>query len=215
MKVSSIKLKIFFLIVNILFFGFGFSRRIPLRGIVEGFYGTPWTFEDRADLIKFCGEKKLNSYIYAPKDDPYHRNKWREQYPKDKIQELKNLIRLANEYKVKFIFAVSPGLDLNFIGEKANKDFDSLMTKLNSIYNIGCRDFAVFFDDIKAGKDSGKNQANFLNKLQETLNSKYSDINRLITVPTDYTLYSMIDKEGNIRQYTKDFSSGLIFLIFL
>ena len=48
---------------------------IELRGIVEGFYGTPWTFEDRADLIRFSYHNNLNSYIYAPKDDPYHRAK--------------------------------------------------------------------------------------------------------------------------------------------
>ena len=44
---------------------------IQLRGIVEGFYGTPWTYEDRADLINFCGQQNLNAYIYAPKDDPF------------------------------------------------------------------------------------------------------------------------------------------------
>jgi hyaluronoglucosaminidase len=43
---------------------------ILLRGIVEGFYGTPWNFDIRADLIRFCGEYNLNAYIYAPKDDP-------------------------------------------------------------------------------------------------------------------------------------------------
>ena len=46
---------------------------IPLRGVVEGFYGTPWTFQDRADIIDFCRRNNLNSYVYAPKDDPYHR----------------------------------------------------------------------------------------------------------------------------------------------
>jgi len=196
-----------FLIAN--FMALCFSSTIPLRGIVEGFYGTPWTFEDRADLIKFSGNHSLNAYIYAPKDDPYHRDKWREPYPEAKIQELKNLITIANVNNVRFIFAVSPGLDLNFIGEKANKDFNILMTKLDSIYEIGCRDFAIFFDDISAGLNSGRNQANFLNKLQEALNAKYSDINPLITVPTEYWCTAMIDEEGNIKEYTKDFSNIL------
>ena len=103
---------------------------IPLRGIVEGFYGTPWTFEDRADLIKFSGKNKLNAYIYAPKDDPYHRDKWRLPYPEDKIEELKNLVKLSIENKVRFIFAVSPGLDLNFDGEQAEEDFNTLFNKV-------------------------------------------------------------------------------------
>ena len=79
------------------------STPILLRGIVEGFYGTPWNFDIRADLLKFCGEYNLNAYIYAPKDDPYHRSKWREPYPEEKIIELKNLVNIAIENNVHFI----------------------------------------------------------------------------------------------------------------
>ena len=181
------------------------SSPIPLRGIVEGFYGTVWTVEDRADLIKFCGKNNLNAYIYAPKDDPYHRDKWREPYPEDKIKDLKNLIKVSEENEVRFIFAVSPGLDLNYDGDDADNDFDALMTKLDSLYEIGCKDFAIFFDDIDVGNDDGKNQANFLNKLQDELDKKYPDINPLITVPTQYSRLNMIDGAGNVKRYTIDF----------
>ena len=201
------KILYFLLIINSI--NLIISSPIELRGIVEGFYGTPWTFEDRADLIKFSGKYKLNAYIYAPKDDSYHRDKWREPYPEDKIKELKDLITISKENNVKFIFAVSPGLDLNYYGQKGEEDFNTLMEKLNSIYEIGGRDFAIFFDDINADSNSGKNQANFLNKLYEELNSKYSDINSLITVPTEYWYDSMIDGDGNIKQYTKDFTKIL------
>ena len=193
------------LIINYLSLYIFSSDPIPLRGIVEGFYGTPWSFEDRADLIKFSGKHKLNAYIYAPKDDPYHREKWREPYPEDKIKDLKNLISIGEQNKVRFIFAVSPGLDLNYYEEKGEEDFNTLMAKLDSLYEIGCRDFAIFFDDINAGNDDGANQAKFLNKLQEELDKKYEEINPLITVPTEYWRTSMIDKDGNVKKYTKDF----------
>ena len=45
---------------------------LPSRGVVEGFYGTPWSHEVRMSLIDFYGRFKLNTYIYGPKDDPYH-----------------------------------------------------------------------------------------------------------------------------------------------
>ena len=93
---------------------------IPLRGVVEGFYGTPWTFKDRADIIDFCRQNNLNSYVYAPKDDPYHREKWRKPYPADKLAEMKNLVAVAKKNNVRFIFAVSPGLDLNYKGSKGD-----------------------------------------------------------------------------------------------
>ena len=181
---------------------------ILLRGIVEGFYGTPWNFDIRADLLKFCGEYNLNSYIYAPKDDPYHRDKWREPYPDDKIKELKNLVDIALQNNVHFIFAVSPGLDLHYEGEKGEEDFQFMLNKLDSMYNIGIRDFAIFFDDL-SGEQSGSNQANFLNKLQNSLDKKYKDVYPLITVPTQYTRNWMIDEDGNIRKYTLEFSSIL------
>jgi hyaluronoglucosaminidase len=47
---------------------------INFRGIVEGFYGQPWSFDDRIELLRYFGKNiKLNTYIYGPKDDPYHR----------------------------------------------------------------------------------------------------------------------------------------------
>ena len=195
------------LIINILILSI--DTQIQLRGIVEGFYGTPWTFEDRADLIKFSHEVNFNAYIYAPKDDPYHREQWRNPYPDEKIEELKNLIALSIENNIHFIFAVSPGIDLNFYGDKGKEDFNKLLIKLNSLYEKGCRDFAIFFDDIKIKSDSGINQAFFLNKLQETLDAKYPDINPIITVPTQYWRIGMFDKKGKLKQYTRDFVNNL------
>ncbi len=46
---------------------------MPIRGSIEGFYGPPWSHEDRLSQLEFYGDNKLNTYIYAPKDDPYHR----------------------------------------------------------------------------------------------------------------------------------------------
>lgn len=43
------------------------------RGIVEGFYGFPYTIETRLELLEFCKRYKMNAYIYGPKSDPYHR----------------------------------------------------------------------------------------------------------------------------------------------
>ena len=45
---------------------------LPNRGVVEGFYGTPWSHEVRLSLIDFYGKFKMNSYLYGPKDDHYH-----------------------------------------------------------------------------------------------------------------------------------------------
>ncbi|MBO5750979.1 MAG: beta-N-acetylglucosaminidase domain-containing protein [Kiritimatiellae bacterium] len=57
------------------------SPDIPLRGVVEGFYGRPWGTDGRYDLIQFMGKYKMNCFIYGPKDDPYHLSRWKEPYP--------------------------------------------------------------------------------------------------------------------------------------
>lgn len=198
-----------------IFFGGGTTALaipIPLRGVVEGFYGTPWTFEDRADIIDFCRQNNLNSYVYAPKDDPYHRNKWREPYPADKLAELKQLVAVARENNVRFIFAVSPGLDLNYKGGKGDEDFRKLIRKLDTMYQVGVRDFAIFFDDLKDDEgrhnENGKHQAEFLNRVQKNLREHYKDVAPLIMVPTEYYYEDMV-KGDKVKPYTRDLAENL------
>ena len=83
-----------------------------------------------------------------------------------------------------------------------------MLTKIDAMYNIGIKYFAIFFDDL-VEEQSGKNHANFLNRIQQVLEQKYLDVYPLITVPTEYTRNRMIDEDGNIKTYTKEFSTLL------
>ena len=177
------------------------AEPIPIRGVVEGFYGTPWTQDNRIDMLNFCGSHGLNAYIYAPKDDPYHRAKWREPYPQDKLNDLAELIRKAESNNVKFIFAVSPGLDLDYSSEDEQ---NAMIAKLTAMYKLGVRDFAIFFDDIE-NLDGGA-QAQFLNIIQEKFVNTHEDISPLITVPTEYYRRKMIDDNG-CKPYTVNFAN--------
>ena len=51
------------------------------RGYIEGFYGNPWTFENRKMMLELLSSYGMNTHDYAPKDDHYHRDKWEELYP--------------------------------------------------------------------------------------------------------------------------------------
>ena len=182
------------------------SGAIPVRGIVEGFYGTPWTQKDRLSTLEFMHEHNLNLYIYAPKDDPYHREKWREPYPAKEMQRLQELIQTARQNNVEFVFAISPGLDMRFEGADGEADLTALITKFNSLYRAGVRQFAIFFDDIR-NKDA-QQQANVLNEVNRSFIHKRADVKPLFTVPTEYFSLDMMTKKG-IKKYTKDFSSRL------
>lgn len=156
---------------------------VSQRGVVEGFYGNPWSHTDRLRQFDFYGKNKLNVYIYGPKDDPYHREFWRKEYPEDKAREIAQLAEVASRNKVHFVWAMHPGQDIQWNEE----DRISSLNKLESMYKLGVRAFAVFFDDI-SGKEQSKadGQADYLNFLQKEFVEKHHDVAPLIMCPTEY-----------------------------
>ena len=75
---------------------------VPYRGVVEGFYGTPWSHQARLSQIAFYARHKMNVYIYGPKDDPWHRDKWREPYPEAEAKRISELATYARSLGVNF-----------------------------------------------------------------------------------------------------------------
>lgn len=156
---------------------------IAFRGVVEGFYGTPWSMEDRAEQLRFYGKYKLNTYIYGPKDDPYHRSpNWRDPYPRKEAEAIKRLVEVANESGVDFVWAIHPGQDIRWTDE----DRDNLLRKFESMYDLGVRAFAVFFDDISGEGTNPERQAALLNYIDEYFVKKKGDVIPLLMCPTDY-----------------------------
>ena len=84
------------------------------RGIVEGFYGTPWSHDDRMWWVDRLGDWGMNRYVHAPKDDPYHRDRWREPYPAQAQREFRELIERGRQRGVDVGFAFSPGLSIEY-----------------------------------------------------------------------------------------------------
>lgn len=156
---------------------------LKYRGVVEGFYGTPWSHKVRLSLIDFYGRHKMNNYIYGPKDDPYHSSpNWRLPYPADQAQQIKELIEACDRNRVTFIWAIHPGQDIKWNEE----DYQKLLGKLNAMYDLGVRGFSIFFDDIQGeGTDSNK-QAELLNRLTEEFVKAKGDVTNIMVCPTDY-----------------------------
>ena len=153
------------------------------RGVVEGFYGNPWSHVDRLRQFDFYGKNKLNVYIYGPKDDPYHRNQWREPYPEKEAQLISELAKAAAQNKVDFVWAMHPGGDIQW----TEADLNSSVQKLEWMYDLGVRAFAIFFDDIFGAEQSkGAKQAEYMNALNREFVQKHSDVAPLILCPTQY-----------------------------
>ncbi|WOD42816.1 beta-N-acetylglucosaminidase [Hwangdonia lutea] len=156
---------------------------VAARGTVEGFYGTPWSFKHRMRQIDFYGENKLNTYIYGPKDDPYHSSpNWRKPYPEKEAIQLKKLIDRAALNHVDFVWAIHPGKDIKW----HNEDRKALLHKFELMYDLGVRAYAVFFDDISGEGTNPKQQAELLNFLHAEFIKKKTDVKPLIMCPTEY-----------------------------
>lgn len=72
----------------------------------------------------------MDSYLYAPKDDYKHRAYWREQYTVEEADHLSSLISAAKENNIRFIYAISPGLDIAY---SSTKDVGALKRKLEQV----------------------------------------------------------------------------------
>ncbi|HWP67388.1 MAG TPA: beta-N-acetylglucosaminidase domain-containing protein [Candidatus Limnocylindria bacterium] len=115
-----------------------------MTGVVEGYYGRPWTHEARRDVIRFLGAKRLTTFVYGPKNDPFHRDEWRTPYPEAELSELAFTAREARRAKVRFVYALSPALDICY---SCPDDTRALRRKLRQLARAGIRRFALFFDD--------------------------------------------------------------------
>ena len=168
---------------------------VAFRGTVEGFYGTPWSHKARLSQIEFYGRNKMNVYIYGPKDDPYHRDHWREAYPDAEAKRIQELNEHSKQWGVNFYWAIHPGIDIKWTPE----DRDALMAKLEKMYNLGIRSFAVFFDDIWGEGTKADKQAELLNYVDDNFIAKHKDVSPLIMCPTEYNRAWANDEKGYLR----------------
>lgn len=172
---------------------------LPYRGVVEGFYGTPWSHEVRMSLIDIYGKYKMNAYLYGPKDDPYHScPNWRLPYPEKEAQNIKELIAASNRNRVDFVWAIHPGQDIKWNEE----DYQNLLNKCTWMYNLGVRSFAVFFDDISGEGTNPVKQTELLNRLTKDFVEAKGDISSLTVCPTDYSkLWANPTPQGSLAIY--------------
>ncbi|GAA5196413.1 hypothetical protein GCM10023322_65300 [Rugosimonospora acidiphila] len=169
------------------------------RGVIEGFYGTPWSNEQRLAQLDFYGAHKMNIYVYSPKDDPYLRAQWRDPYPPDQLAQLKALVDRANANHVEFTYALSPGLSVCY---SSTADEQALVAKFQSLWDIGVRTFSVPLDDISytnwncaddqtrfgtGGGAAGAAQSYLLNAVQRDFIATHPGASRLQMVPTEYS----------------------------
>jgi hypothetical protein len=179
----------------------------PIHGVVEGFYGSHWTPEERLDIIRFMGEFGLQSYFYAPKDDPYHRSRWREPYSGEHLTIFEELLEVAQRHRVTIWYAISPGLDMVYSSEE---DYQALMAKMEAMIDLGIAHVALFLDDVpetlnheadrEAFANLGEAHVHVINRLHTDLSERGVELS---VCPTTYT-----DAWGD-REYVRILGEGV------
>ena len=121
------------------------SPLFKTRGYIEGFYGTPWSHEKRKSVMTLMAKNRMNTVYYAPKDDDYHRELWRDLYPEADLAKLKELVDMAKECYMDFHWCIAPGLSMQY---SSAAEFETLLAKTKQLYSIGIRHFGLLLDDI-------------------------------------------------------------------
>jgi len=111
----------------------------------------PWSQAERLELFDWMAGWGLNTYLYAPKDDLKHRAIWREPYTHPEVEQLRQLIRSAAQNQIRFVYGISPGLDIRY-GE--DSELEHLLWRITQMADLGCQDFALLFDDIPDRPDT-------------------------------------------------------------
>jgi hyaluronoglucosaminidase len=158
------------------------TRAFAIRGVVEGFYGTPWSHQARLDVITFLAERAMNAYLYAPKDDPKHRADWRVPYEDAELSRFRELAAASSAGNVTFGFGISPGLDIDY---ESPDDRELLFAKLAPLLDAGVRWFALLVDDIPLTPNLAPRQAALAAWLLARLRTVDDQV-RLTVCPTEY-----------------------------
>jgi hyaluronoglucosaminidase len=166
---------------------------VALRGVIEGFYGPPWSHEARLAMVDFLADRAMNAYAYAPKSDPRHRDAWRDPYEPEEAARFAELAARCRARGVRFGFGLSPGLDVRY-GDAADRD--ALLAKLTPLLERGVDWVVLALDDIPNRPGLAVEQVGLVRWLVDRVPA------RVTLVPTEYVGTTPTD-------YLRALASGL------
>jgi hyaluronoglucosaminidase len=121
------------------------SSPFARRGVIEGYYGPPYSHEDRLWWLERLGRWGMNLYVHAPKDDRLQREDWRAPYSDERLRDFSELVERGARAGVQVGFAISPGLSMKY---SSREDLACLLGKLRRFRELGVRFFSLGLDDV-------------------------------------------------------------------
>jgi hyaluronoglucosaminidase len=163
-------------------------------GIIEGYYGMPWSWEARHLVVSFLASHDYRFYLYAPKADRHLRKKWREEHPLETSEHLAALAAHCKSSGVRFGVGLSPFEIYRSFDADAERD---LSRKLAWLEAIGAEIIAILFDDMRGDLPGlAKTQARILHWVAERAKGRH-----LIVCPSYYTDDPALDRFFGTRPH--------------
>ena len=179
------------------------------KGIIEGFYGRPWTHKQRIKLLFLLKKLHLNTYLYAPKNDLLHRKHWRNPYPKKLVAEFQELGRIAKKNNLLLAFSLSPGLAITYSDAK---DRNILIQKYQQMQQAGFNAFALLVDDIpeQLNKEDSKHFTSLAEAHTSLANYIYEKLScrHFFLCPTYYS-YERTKNKQLLKEHLKELGEEL------
>lgn len=172
---------------------------MKFTGYIEGYYGNLLTPEARKGLIKKCAEQNLSHYLFAAKEDFFHRVGWAEQLSDSYTEQLCEYFKLANEVGVTFIPALGPGLSYLY----DDVSYEKLQKRVAGYEKCGATSFALLMDDItvelpESYTGEAQNLAELHVMLIEKLQADFPKM-ELLFCPTIYT--DLLNSDETSQEY--------------
>jgi hyaluronoglucosaminidase len=158
----------------------------PELGLIEGFFGRPWSWEARTDAVRFLAPHGYRFYLYAPKADAYLRRRWQEPHPEADLTMLAELRETCRRAGVRFGVGLSP-FELHLHPGRGWQD--RLAAKLAALAPLKPDDLAILFDDMRGDvPDLAERQAAIVHVAAER-----SGADRILCCPSYYSDDPILD----------------------
>lgn len=116
-------------------------------GVIEGFYGKAWSWQERQSMLAFLAKHQFLGYIYAPKSDHYLRQHWQQCWPTATFEQLTQLRYSAQNLSLNFGIGLSPlGL---YQAWRDGDGREALTKRLAQISALQPNTLALLFDDMQ------------------------------------------------------------------
>ncbi len=182
-------------------------------GYIEGYYGRLLSWDDREKILSAMKRLSLDTYVYGPKEDIFHRLQWKRPYPREWIQRFTRFVKEGKKKSITVVPCLSPGLSYGYCSVS---DYKTLVNKFNAFIACGAETVGLFMDDIpeklpincmRSFPSLGHAHAVLLSRLLNSLRNQNPAVS-LWFCPTVYC--DFLAKNGVKKsQYLRDLSAGI------